>query len=251
MIKKIINEYIKWLEKNFEYDLIEGNTYKLSTPFLDVHNDHIDIYIKKINEDKIIISDDGYFLRDLKMLGVDINTPKRKTILENILNSFGVKKNQFDELFIETNLYELPYKKHFFIQALLSITDLYLLSKPVVFSLFKEEVEKYFRTNNIYFSKDIEIKGKSGYSHYIDFLINPSKNKPERLIKTINKLQKDNISLTIFMYNDIIREENKKYIIYNDIDSPINEEALNALNIYEIDPIPWSDKAKIISTFSN
>ena len=52
------------------------------------------------------------------------------------------------------------------------------LSQETVTSLFKEDVELYLLSNDIYFSKDIKLTGKSGFDHNIDFLIPRSKNKP-------------------------------------------------------------------------
>ena len=243
--QKIIDEYIKWIKDNTVLRSIkEDSICEISTPFLDRHNDNLDIYvIKKDNE--YLLTDDGYTIDDLRMSGVEINTPKRESILKVILNGYGVKIGQKKELYIEANINNIGQKKHYLIQAILSVNDMFTLSEVNVQSLFKEDVERYFRSNNIFFTKDIKISGKTGFDHNIDFIIAASTNRPERLIKTINSPKKESVMASIFAFTDIsaVREENtSNYVIYNDSDKIVSSDTISALKNYEIKSIPWSKK---------
>ena len=62
---------------------------ELTTPFLDRHNDHLQVYATRRNG-SFVLSDDGYVLSDLRTSGLEIDTPKRKIILESVLNGLGV-----------------------------------------------------------------------------------------------------------------------------------------------------------------
>lgn len=249
----VINEYLKWIKDNTIAKTIEeGNICSISTPFLDRHNDHLDIYLVKENGN-IRLTDNGYTIADLKMSGMVINTPKRENILRTSLNGFGVKVNDKDELFVIANKSNLGQKKHYLLQAILAVNDMFNLAQETITSLFKEDVELYFRSNDIIFSKDIKLTGKSGFDHNIDFLIPQAKNKPERLIKTVNSPRKDTILNAIMAFNDISQTrdtETANYVIYNDLEKAVSNDVITALENYSVDHIPWSQKEGNISKFS-
>jgi hypothetical protein len=251
---KIIDSYLKWIKDNTEIKSIkDGQTCEITTPFLDRHNDHLQIYIVKQPNGNLLLTDDGYVMQDLTMSGVDMNTPKRLQLFQSTLNGFGAKKDDKDRIIIEANMYNIGQKKHSFIQALLAIDDMYTLGQENIASFFKEDVEQYFKLNNIFYTKDIKIPGKSGFDHSIDFLISATRTKPEQLIRTINKPKKDSIMATIFAFTDIqsIREQHtKNYVVYNDIDSPVHPEVISALNSYNVVGMPWSKKEILKQEFA-
>ena len=251
--QQVINDYLKWIKDNTIVKTIaEGKICSISTPFLDRHNDHLDIYLFK-NNGTIRLTDNGYTLADLKMSGFEINTPKRESILKTALNGFGVKMNNTDELFVDATVHNIGQKKHYLLQAILAVNDMFNLSQETVHSLFKEDVELYLRTNNIFFSKDIKLTGKSGFDHNIDFLIPASKSKPERLIKTINSVKKDSILSSIMAFNDInqTREtKTKNYVVYNDVEKEVSKDVIGALDNYGVQHIPWSNKEACLPEFS-
>jgi hypothetical protein len=251
--QQIIKDYLKWVKDNTIIKTVEnGKICSISTPFLDRHNDHLDIYLIKSNEN-LKLTDNGYTIADLKMSGFEINTPKRESILKTALNGFGVKMNGNDELFVEVNTNNIGQKKHYLLQAILAVNDMFNLAQETVYSLFKEDVELYFRSNDIFFSKDIKLTGKSGFDHNIDFLIPATKNKPERLIKTINNAKKDSILSSIMAFTDInqTREtQTKNYVVYNDIEKEVSKDVVSALDNYSVKHIPWSKKELCLTEFS-
>lgn len=251
--QQVISDYLKWIKDNTVIKTVEeGKVCSVSTPFLDRHNDHLDIYLIK-SDNTIKLSDNGYTISDLKMSGFEINTPKRESILRTALNGFGVKMSNNDELFVEANSNNIGQKKHYLLQAILAINDMFNLAQETVYSLFKEDVELFFRSNDIFFSKDIKLTGKSGFDHNIDFLIPESKNKPERLIKTINTPRKDTVLSSIMAFNDInqTREtETKNFVVYNDVEKEVNTDVIGALDNYGVKHIPWSNKDVCILEFT-
>lgn len=249
--QKVIDDYIKFVKDNTIVKTIaDGRLCSVTTPFLDRHNDHLEIYIEK-KGDKIKLTDDGYTIADLKMSGFEINSPKRESILRTVLNGFGVKMNGHDELFIEATHVNVGQKKHYLLQAILTVNDMFNLASDTIQSLFKEDVEMYFKSNDIYYSKDIKISGKSGYDHNIDFLVTATRTKPERFIKTINNPKKDSALASIMTFTDISRESQpKKFVLYNNLEKAVSTDFVSALESYGIYPIPWTEKEKCLYEFS-
>jgi hypothetical protein len=249
----IINDYLKWIKNNTVVNSIaDGKICSISTPFLDRHNDNIEIYYVK-NNGSLKLTDNGYTIADLKMSGFEINTPKRESILKTVLNGFGIKMSDKSELYVDATSQNVGQKKHYLLQAILSVNDMFNLSQETILSLFKEDVELYFRSNDIVFSKDIKLTGKSGFDHNIDFLVPETRNKPERLIKTINNPKKDSILISIMAFTDIkqMREsETKNYVVYNDLEKEVSTEVIGALDNYGIKYIPWSKKELCLVDFS-
>ncbi len=247
-LENIIENYISWIRDNTEIRSVKDDQIaEITTPFLDRHNDHFQIYVRK-ESNNFVLTDDGYTLADLKMSGVDLNTEKRQKIFGVVLNGFGVSLSERDELFIECTINNIGQKKHYFIQALMAVNDMYNMAQDVVFSLFKEDVELYFQQNEIYYNKDIKIAGKSGFDHNFDFIIAASKTKPERLVKTLSQPRKDPVMAAIFAFSDVMSVREKKannYVIYNDIENPPQLEVLHAFANYGVHGLPWSNKDRV------
>jgi hypothetical protein len=251
--QQVITEYLRWIKDNTIVKSVEeGKICSISTPFLDRHNDHLDIYLIK-TENSLKLTDNGYTISDLRMSGFEINTPKRDSILKIALNGFGVKVGNSDELFVDATNNNIGQKKHYLLQAILAVNDMFNLAQETVYSLFKEDVELFFRSSGIIFSKDLKLTGKSGFDHNIDFLIPQSKNKPERLIKTINNAKKDTVLSSIMAFNDInqLREtKTQNYVVYNDIEKEVSKDIIYALENYGVKNIPWSKKELCHSEFT-
>lgn len=250
---QVISEYLKWIKNNTVVKTVEeGKVCLISTPFLDRHNDHLDIYLLK-TKDNLKLTDNGYTLADLKMSGFEINTPKRDGILRTALNGFGVKINGNDELYVDATSHNIGQKKHYLLQAILAVNDMFNLAQETVYSLFKEDVELYFKSNGIIFSKDIKLTGKSGFDHNIDFLIPASQSKPERLIKAINTAKKESVLSSIMAFNDISQTREaptRNFVVYNDVEKEVSKDVISALDNYGVKHIPWSKKEECLAEFS-
>ena len=78
------NLYLNWVKENIEQFKVRDNTFRITLPFLDRNNDSIEIYIIQKDDETFLMTDDGATLSDLKFGGFDINSDKRKKILERI-----------------------------------------------------------------------------------------------------------------------------------------------------------------------
>ncbi len=242
MYPDFVDSYVSWLKSKITTK--EINDYlEITTPFLDRHNDRMQIYVKK-DGDKFVLSDDGYTLNELSMSGVDIASAKRQEILRTMLNRFSVKLKN-NEILIETNVSNFPQRKHSLIQAMLTVDDMFLTSQQRVKGFFLEDIENFFINNDIRFISEFQLTGKSGFSHSFDFAIPASKIRPERLIKAVNNPTREKTESLIFAWDDT-RETRKKesmmYVFLNDDEKKIRPDIIGALKEYSINPILWSKR---------
>jgi hypothetical protein len=242
----LVNAYIEWLRQKIRVESINGIC-EITTPFLDRHNDQLQIYVKK-SDNGFILTDDGYTIADLKLSGCDFTTEKRRQILHSTLNGFGVRLKE-NELIVESRVDNFPQKKHNLIQAILAVNDLFVMAEPMVVSIFLEDVERYFRLNEIRFTPSVNFSGKSGFVHFFDYVIPASKAKPERIIRAINRPNRQNITSLIFSWTDtkeVRAPDSTAYGVLNDMDQPINLDLTSALNQYGINSLIWSHRDKYV-----
>jgi len=246
-IDKLIDDYYKFLRDRTLAITDTGTDWAvISTPFIGAFNDHIEIYAKK-NQDKIILSDDGITLKNLELQGVSIsNSSKRKEILDKLLLTYGIKcKN--DELIVETTEAHFAQKKHNLMMTIFEINDMYVLSKPSVSSIFKEDVRLFLDEQNVIYTPEFISRGRTGLEFAFDFQI-AHKNR-EIIIKSFNSLSKANIPNFLFTWDDVksAREQmsNKKVIglaFVNDVEKAVELEYIDALKSRYAECILWSER---------
>lgn len=241
-IQKYINDYINWLKNEITFNKI-GEYYEITTPYLDSNNDYIQIYVKQ-EDQTICFSDDSYTINTLKANGLQL-TKTRKSQLDNILLQFGTELKG-TELISRSSPNEFPIKKHMFVQAILHVSDMYLTSRTKTISYFIEDIQSYFASNDIYYTDNAKFTGKSGFTHNYDFVFQRTKNKPERLCLAINNSNKQNMSNTIFAWNDtkLTRKKDSSLIVILNDSNPISDGVLDGFLAYNIHTARWSDRNK-------
>jgi len=244
----MIREYLAWLKAGLSVAEMRDGVCEITTPFLDRHNDHLQIYLLQENG-SYVLTDDGYTLNNLEMGGMDISSPKRRRILKTILQGFGVRVVE-GALRVEAQRSNLPRRKHNLIQAMLAVNDMFVLARERVLSLFREDVEQFLRANEIRFTVMIKLAGRSGFDHNFDFVIPPSSKAPERLLRTINRPNRDTVSSYIFAWNDtreVRAEDTEAYAIINDEDRKPSGDLLGAMRAYQVKPILWSQREQYVN----
>jgi len=248
-IDKSINDYYMWLRDKTivtKDNYTEWNT--IITPFLGLFNDNIEIYAKMDNG-KIILSDDGATFSNLELAGAPITrSPKRKEWLEMILLNYGVTLEN-EELKIVGSERDFPQKKHNLICAISEISDMAMMAKHTVASLFKEDVKSYFDEQSFIYTPQFIAKGTTGIEFNFDFQI--AGKQKELVIKSFNSLNKINVPNFLFSWEDIkpAREkisgkELKGLAIINDFDKEIKSEYIEALQSKGAETILWSERYK-------
>ena len=241
-IKTLLDEYSRWLRDGTSVAQV-GDAYEMTTPFLDRHNDHIQIYVRQ-ESTRTLLSDDGYVIADLRQSGCTLDSEHRKRLLASVLNGFGVHRNG-DELLAVSHNGDFPQRKHALVQAMLAVGDLFATAQGHVKNLFLEDVAAYLKSIEAPAFPDFQLINKSGFQHKFDFALPKSFRAPERLIRAINRPNKDIALLIIAAWNDVRASratDSQMYSVLNDTEHKVPGEVVDALKQYDIVAVPWSQR---------
>lgn len=244
-ISLLIDQYRAWLKEKTVLREINNDYLEITTPFVDRHNDLIQIYTRRENGE-YLLTDDNYTIDDLAMAGCHLDTPKRQEILKTILAGFGVK-NDKGALVISATKNNFSLQKHNLIQAILSVNDLFYCAESYVKNMFLEDVTAWLDGIGVRYIPNIKFSGQSGYDHVFDFVIPLSKSEPERLLRVINNPTKAKAESFVFSWvdtRDARKRESKAYAILNDQEKEISPGIDKALNCYDIISVRWSGRDK-------
>jgi len=209
----LIRSYADWIVEQISVRTI-GEYQEITTPFLDRHNDCIQIYLKELAENDYLLTDGGYTITDLKACGCPIDTDKRIDLLHETLRGFGVQLEEENELTVHASPGNFPQRKHNLIQAVLAVNDLAYTSKQNVGLLFTEDVKQWLKKLNVRYIEKTAIFGKSGLGHAFDIVIAPSLDGkyPERIIQPFNNPTLQQAQALAFKWTDI--KETRNISIY-------------------------------------
>lgn len=242
-IQNMIKEYTDWLYGGFSAVQV-GEFYELTTPYLDRYNDHLQIYVKQNKNGSYFLTDDGYIIDNLKSSGISVTrSAKRKEMLARIARNFGVSVNG-SSLEIQATKSDYPQKKHMLIQAMLTIDDMFIAEPNTVKNFFAEDVGLYLDSNEIYYSRDFSLVGKTGSLYVYDYHMQRTKSRPERFCKAINHVTESSRNLTLFNWVDTKEKRSDKgeLILFLNDDKRISNSDLEAFRSYDVNYILWSQR---------
>lgn len=240
--RQLVDAYVVWLRRGISVESV-GDACELTTPFLDRHNDHLQIYATRQNG-KIILSDDGYILSDLRTSGLEVTTPRRRSVIETALRGFGVQLDG-NRLLVEASPRNLGQRVHSLVQAMLALNDMFVLAQPRIATFFWEDVRNFLDEHRVRYSPRVKLSGRTGYDHAIDFLIPRSPGVPERLVQAINAPGKSTIGSYLFVLTDTREgrgEEAEAYAFLNDRERHVGGDVIEALEAYKVWPALWSQR---------
>lgn len=246
--QEFIDSYLQWLKDNTTGTKISDSVFEITSPFLDRHNDYMQIYISE-EETGYVLSDDGFTIADLELSGMSFGSTKRNTELNTLLKRFGVEKTNGGVLTVKCQKSDFPSKKHSLLQAMLAANDLFVMSQANITSLFLEDVQQFLKDKNIRFSRDIGIIGRSAFNNSYEFLFSASPDQPERFMKLANNLTRSIVESIIFTWNDTlpVRDpDSKLFTLINDLEKAPPQNCLDALGEYSIKPIMWSNQNQLL-----
>jgi len=244
-----IAEYYQWLKDNTAIREDKGTGwFAVSTPFVGLFNDNIEIYVKKESESTFLLSDDGETIENLFLSGVDVmRSPKRKEYMQKVANNFGIQITAEGEITAVSNGADFARRKHDLISAISTISDMIMLANENVTSVFAEDVVSYIESLDVISTPSFLVKGRSGLDFSFDIQI-PGK-KTELVIKPFNTLRQDSIERFLFCMEDIrdIRQETsgkelKSLVIVNDKSTEPPKRLVSALEEYGTQVLLWSRK---------
>ena len=240
-----MDQYWAWLKDRTTLRQV-NDWVEITTPYVDRHNDHIQIYAKR-RDGGFVLTDDGYVLQDLEQSGCKIESGKRQGLLKMTLNGFGVQLNN-QALEVHASPDNFALRKHNLVQAVLAVNDLFYLASPMIASLFYEDVVAWLELSEIRYTPKVKFTGKSGYDHLFDFVIPKSRVQPERIVRAINRPHRDTAQAMAFSWIDtkeVRPSEARAYAILNDSEQPISESVLEALRNYDVTPVLWTARERV------
>jgi hypothetical protein len=244
-LDELIAKYSSWVRDKTVLKTIDEQWIQITTPYLDRHNDCLQIYAKK-DENGFLLTDDGYILNDLLNTGCDLKSTKRQEFLKTTINGFGVQL-EGDQLVIHASQENFPLKKHSLIQAMLAVNDLFYLATSHTKSLFVEDAAKWLDSGNIRYVPRVKFSGKSGFDNMFDFVVPKSQKSPERLIQTMNVSDKESVQALVFKWLDTKETrpfDSQLFALLNDSNSHISQSIIDALRNYDLAPVLWSERQK-------
>ena len=247
-IEKLLSDYRLWLRDKTTLRELNGSWVEITTPYLDRHNDALQIYARA-ESGGYLLTDDSYTVHDLEASGCNLHTEKRQDLLKMTLNGFGVKLHH-EALEIPATADNFPLRKHSLIQAMLAVNDLFYLAKPVVESLFFEDVVAWLDANEIRYTPKAKFTGISGYDQLFDFVIPKSRKQPERILQAITRPSRETAQSFIYSWADtqkVRSPESKAYAVLNDVEQTISGGVMDAFRNYQIHPVSWSARAEVVT----
>ena len=240
-----IKEYINWIKNNSAQRFINGYT-EITTPFLDSHNDAIQFYVKREGE-SFLFTDDGYTFADIEMNGLNLNTKKRKELVQFLADSMNVTVKNGTITAKASSSTLVAQTEHFMIQAMLKFNDLFYLASPQMRGFFLDEVKTFFDENDIRCTSSVMFSGRSGLPQRFDFVVPASRTQPERVITTLNQPTKQNVQSAIFSWTDVreSRKDSISYLILNHGNKK-NNALSDAARQYGMKPFWWGERDKYI-----
>ncbi|HYM62635.1 MAG TPA: DUF1829 domain-containing protein [Thermoanaerobaculia bacterium] len=244
-IRTLLDAYHAWLKDKTVLRQIDQWT-EITTPFLDRHNDYVQIYAKMGNGG-YVLTDDGYTINDLEQSGCKLQSTKRQDLLKMTLNGFGVQlKNNALEVHASPDNFAL--RKHNLVQAMLAVNDMFYLAVPMVESLFYEDVVAWLDANDIRYTPKVKFTGKTGYDHLFHFVIPKSRQQPERIIQTINRPNRDTAQAVVLSWIDtkeVRSADSRAYALLNDSEQTVSSGVLDALRSYDVQPVLWRQRDRV------
>jgi len=245
-IRRLLDEYLDWLRDKTTLRQVSDHWVEITTPYLDRHNDCMQIYAKRQNG-VFLLTDDGYIIQDLKQSGCNLDSQKRQALLKMTLNGFGVRLHN-EALEIHASEDNFALRKHNLLQAMLSVNDLFYLAIPMVASLFYEDVVAWLDFHTIRYTPSVKFAGKSGFDHLFDFVIPKSQTQPERIVQTINRPSRETAEAMAWSWLDtkeVRPSDSRSYALLNDSERPVSASILDALRNYEVRPVLWGQREEV------
>ena len=244
-IQRLLDTYHAWLKDKTALRQID-QWIEITTPYLDRHNDYIQIYARKANGG-YVLTDDGYTLNDLEQNGCKLQSQKRQELLRMTLNGFGVQLRN-NALEVHSSPDNFPLRKHNLVQAMLAVNDMFFLAVPMVASLFYEDVVAWLDVHDIRYTPKVKFTGKTGYDHLFDFVIPKSRRQPERIIQTMNRPNRDTAQAVVLSWVDtkeVRSADSRAYALLNDSEQTVSPNVLDALRSYDVRAVPWSERENL------
>jgi hypothetical protein len=244
-IQELLDRYMQWLREKTKLRQID-DWVEITTPYLDRHNDCLQIYARR-EDGGWILTDDGYIVDDLETSGCALDSPKRQDLLKTALNGYGVQLAE-GAIQVRATADNFALRKHNLVQAMLAVNDMFYLARPTVVSLFYEDVVNWLDLHEVRYMPKVKFTGKTGFDYMFDFGIPKSRTQPERLLKAITHPSKDAAQSAILSWldtRDVRPPYSRFYAVLNDANHEVSPAIESAFRNYGVRPVLWSKREDI------
>ncbi|MEY8443372.1 DUF1828 domain-containing protein [Lactococcus ileimucosae] len=243
-----LDEFVKWYKNNTILSTI-GEVAVLSTPHTNYIGDRINLYVEKLPENNVRISDDGETLNELEMANLDMTSETRRRLLNNLLKYNGISLNNEGVLYLEVPRNKFAPAKHKLLEVIQQTYDLLLTKRSTVKSLFLEEGLTYLRENDFGGVAIVRKSGASGIDYGIDYILGETSKRNETLMKFVNHFTFEDFTKQDFIQRDISEayiDEINYVVVVNDIENKISSKVRQAAEVSNVKVIQWSDKEDLM-----
>lgn len=124
------NKMSNWLEKRVDFKQLNTNTIEVITPFLDILNDSIMVYLQRLDDGTFKITDDGFTLWDIELLGFK---PNQTTItqLKHTMNLGDLVVDKSELFIIVVKEEDIPRKLFAFASFISTLSNVAPLTRSL------------------------------------------------------------------------------------------------------------------------
>lgn len=239
----LINDYSRWLhtKPSSIRDSQTGWT-SMPTPFLGLFNDHLELFVKE-DEDSITLSDDGMTLWNAETVGLNINEPEQKKLLDRIIAKYKVNLDHEGNLDVKVDKDKFEQGKYCLLMTMSAINDMTSQGS----SIFQKNVRMLMMDEKVNAVPQMQIKGRSGIDFIFDYVV--PRPDAEFLVQAVGNLNKSNLATFILGMEEvkdsrrlISDKDIRGLLIVNDLEKTVHKELLQALINRKLDYMLWSKK---------
>ncbi|WP_435005142.1 DUF1828 domain-containing protein [Tundrisphaera lichenicola] len=247
-VKDLLKTYLEWLGTQASQEQLDGGWSSITLPYLDRHNDYLQVFIREEFEG-VRITDDGRIIRDLANIGCDLKAvgTKRRRLASTILRGMGLDIDAIDTGEITTNAVNGDFagKLHSVLMSMMAIDGLAVASPPNIAAIFKDDVVDWLRALNIDFQDGATYRGHSGNNHKFDFLVRSKTEGPSKILQVLSKPDRMHVQSFTYEVIDTLQAVQGVppdfFALYSD-SQPLPQHLRNALYSHRIEPVQWSER---------
>ncbi len=244
-----VHDYLAWLRDRCITES-RGAATVLHTPFLDVFNDGMAVYVEHKGAE-LVLHDNGSTLENLDCMGLKIaDSERRQRLIEHAIAGCAVR---LEDKCLKTNATtaNLPQRVHFLLNAMSRLNDLWMSATPHSVSDFFGLVKEFLDQQEVLYSANLSIPGRT-VEHHMDFVI-PLPRQQERLVKLIGAPSLQTAKVISFTWFELMdsRPDSQRVVLVNDLqgdgmfsgkeeERKISEQTMSILSAYSDSVYSWS-----------
>lgn len=242
-IDTLVKSYADWLHEHSSLRKVDS-WQEVTVPFLDHTGDHFQFYAR-FKDGALHFDDDGYTLNGLQTSGFNFKG-KRAERLTQTARQFGATCEN-GSIIMKARPEKSGDAMNRYVQALIHIDSLVEVVSRKTTSYFVDDVAEALTQQGIFYTQDINIQGKSLYSHNFNFLFQKSRTLPTTFAQAPSQLDERTMATTTFAWIDVSETHERRgavlIVFTDDREKAINQTAVTGFAKYGIKVLGFSQIA--------